>query len=83
MNVEKKSSIIHGEPEAQLVAEEDGTGRSKPVRRKKPFGAVAWSFTGITNVRQAEGLTPENIPHNCHHISSTAATATWHCTAPE
>lgn len=35
VNFEKKSSIICGEPEAQLTAEEEDSGRSKSTRKKK------------------------------------------------
>jgi len=32
---QKKSSVIYDEPEAQLAAKEDDTGRSKPSKKKK------------------------------------------------
>lgn len=41
LNFEKESSVIYGEPEAQLGAEEEGTGGNKSARKRPRFGALA------------------------------------------
>lgn len=80
LNFGEESGVIYDEPEAQLGAEEEGTGGSEAVRKRARFGALAWSFAVVTNFCQAEGLSPEKILPNCHHVSVIAV---WHCTVRE
>lgn len=59
LNSELRSNVIYGEPEAQLGAEEEGTGGSKSVRKRTHFGALAWGCAVVTNFCQREGLSPK------------------------
>lgn len=61
LNSEQRSSVIYGEPEAQLGAEEEGTGGSKSGRKRAHCGALAWGCAVVTNFCQAEGLISEKI----------------------